>query len=308
MQVVGPGEAAANWVAARQHAVIHRDQAERAGVRRSAREGRCRRGTWQRLYTHVYLVGGQPPDDRARVLAAVLDGGWHATAGGSTAAFAYGLTDRLGPAIELTMIGRRTAPARAGVVVHRPRGLGWSDVRFRAGIPLTSPAQTLITLAATLEPDALEALCALAFRRRLVSRATLLATIGAHSHRPGLPALRAAARDPALTRSHNERRMLALIRRAELPPPQTNVVVAGKELDLYWPEARLGVEVDAFSTHGSAAAFEDDHKLDADLEAANLRIVRFTGRRIRGRPEAVAGKLAAILALRLDGLPPPRRR
>ena len=71
--------------------------------------------------------------------------------------------------------------------------------------------------------------------------------------------------------------MLALIRRAELPEPQANVVVEGKELDLYWPDARLGVEVDAFSTHGSLAAFEDDRKVDADLEAADLRVVRFTG-------------------------------
>jgi very-short-patch-repair endonuclease len=86
------------------------------------------------------------------------------------------------------------------------------------------------------------------------------------------------------------------------------VVVAEKELDLYWHDARLGVEVDAFSTHGSAAAFEDDHKVDTDMEAADIRIVRFTGRRIRSQPEAVIAKLAAILALRLGGLPPPRRR
>ena len=301
MHVAGPGEAAVNWVAARQHAVVHREQAERAGVRRTAREGRCRRGTWQRLFPHVYLVGGQPPSDRARIFAAVLDAGWHAAAGGSTAAFAYGLADRLARVIELTMIGRHAAVVRPGVRIHRPRGLTWSDVWFRGGIPVTSPAQTLISLAGTLDEDELEAMCALAFRKRLVSRALLLREINAQGRRPGLPALRAAIRNPALTRSGNERRMLALVRRAELPEPQTNVVVAEKELDLYWPEARLGVEVDAFSTHGSAAAFEDDHKVDADMEAANLRVVRFTGRRIRSRPEAVVAKLAAILALRLGG-------
>ena len=88
------------------------------------------------------------------------------------------------------MVGRRTAPPAPGVVVHRPRGLGWSDVRFRAGIPLTSPAQTLITLAATLEPDALEALCALAFRRGWSHAPPSWPAIDAHGHRPGLPALR----------------------------------------------------------------------------------------------------------------------
>ena len=57
-----------------------------------------------------------------------------------------------------------------------------------------------------------------------------------------------------------------LVTQAELPQPTYNVVVLGKELDLYWPEARLGIEVDAYGTHGGRAAFEDDRKVDADLE------------------------------------------
>ena len=93
-----------------------------------------------------------------------------------------------------------------------------------------------------------------------------------------------------------------------MPQPTYNAVVLGKELDLYWPEARLGIEVDAFGTHGGRAAFEDDRKVDADLAAANLDVRRFTGRRIERASHAVVARIAALLTLKLGGLPPPRRR
>ena len=303
-----PGDAAANWVAARQHGVLDRDQAAGVGLGRKAIDGRCARRSWRRLYPRVFAIGAQTISEHGRVLAAILDAGAFAVATGPTATFIYGITERPGDVIHLAMIGRRNAAARPGVRLHRPRDLTWKDVRFVGGIPVTSPSETLLALAEETRGDELEAVYALALRRRLVSWAALRHTIANGTRRPGRAALREATRAPALTRSSNERLMLALVRRAELPDPETNVVVAEKELDLYWPDAKLGIEVDAFSTHGSIAAFEDDRKVDADLDAADIRIVRFTGRRIRERPEAVIARVAAILALRLGGLPPPRRR
>jgi len=49
------------------------------------------------------------------------------------------------------------------------------------------------------------------------------------------------------TRSGFERRFLELVREAGLPEPAMNVFVAGHELDAYWEEARLGVELDLAS-------------------------------------------------------------
>ncbi len=113
---------------------------------------------------------------------------------------------------------------------------------------------------------------------------------------------------PVLTRSRYERLLRRLIVKAELPQPHYNAPVLGKELDLYWPEAKLGIEVDAYSTHGDTASFEDDRKLDADFGAAGIEIRRFTGPRIERHPHAVIARIAALLTLRLGGLPPPRRR
>ena len=56
--------------------------------------------------------------------------------------------------------------------------------------------------------------------------------------------------------------------RAGLPRPQTNVRLAGHEVDAVWRAQRLVVEVDGHAFHGSRAAFERDRRRDADLLAA----------------------------------------
>ena len=97
----------------------------------------------------------------------------------------------------------------------------------------------------------------------------------------GAPALRAAlALEPALTRSEAERRLLALIRAAELPRPQTNARIGPYEVDAVWSQARVVVEVDGYAFHGTRAAFERDRRRDADLAARRFAVLRFTWREL----------------------------
>ena len=147
-----------------------------------------------------------------------------------------------------------------------------------------------------------------AIRSGLVGRAALAEAIVAAGPRKGIRNLRLAAVEPELTRSGNERLLVSLLRSAEITGYDTNVVVEGKEVDAYFADAKLAIEVDAYATHGDAVTYEDDHVLDADFEAAGIKLLRFTGRRIRTRPNAVIARIAAPLALRLGGLPVPRRR
>ena len=58
------------------------------------------------------------------------------------------------------------------------------------------------------------------------------------------------------THSDVERAFLELIARAGLPRPQTNVRIAGYEVDAYWPQFRLVVELDTFHSHGDHISFE----------------------------------------------------
>ena len=99
-----------------------------------------------------------------------------------------------------------------------------------------------------------------------------------------------------MTRSRMERALRALIKRAGLPVPQTNVKVAGYEVDMYWPAHRLVVEFDGWNTHSSRAAFESDRLKDAALQLAGERVLRVTGRQLERRPEALVARLATAIS------------
>jgi very-short-patch-repair endonuclease len=102
--------------------------------------------------------------------------------------------------------------------------------------------------------------------------------------------------EPRLTRSEAERRFLDLIRAARLPAPETNVRVAGYEVDFLWRAERLVVEVDGFAYHSSRAAFERDRRKDAALQAAGLRVVRVTYRQIADEREVLIARIATLHA------------
>jgi very-short-patch-repair endonuclease len=107
-----------------------------------------------------------------------------------------------------------------------------------------------------------------------------------------------------MTRSRMERELRALIKQAGLPAPQTNVEVAGYEVDMYWPSQRLVVEFDGWSTHSSRTAFESDRLKDAALQLAGERVMRVTGRHLEGRLHELVARLAVGLQTRISTIRP----
>jgi very-short-patch-repair endonuclease len=100
---------------------------------------------------------------------------------------------------------------------------------------------------------------------------------------------------PAITRSEAERRLLKLIRDANLPLPLTNVRLHGHTVDFCWPQNRLIVEFDGFAFHGHRRAFERDRKRDRTLVAAGYRVIRITWRQLTDEPLAVIASVAQAL-------------
>ena len=98
-----------------------------------------------------------------------------------------------------------------------------------------------------------------------------------------------------MTRSEAEERLLLLIRKAQLRPPETNVRVEGYEVDFFWRIERLIVEVDGFAFHSSTRPFELDRRRDAALTVAGFRVIRLTWTRIVSEPEATVALLARAL-------------
>jgi len=111
-------------------------------------------------------------------------------------------------------------------------------------------------------------------------------------------ALLQQAGGPRLTRSEAERKLLRLIRAADLPVPETNARVHRYRVDLLWRDAKLVVEVDGYRFHSSRAAFERDRARDATLVAVGYAVVRVTWRQLVERPEIVVARISAALATR----------
>jgi len=199
--------------------------------------------------------------------------------------------------VEVSVIGREPA-SRPGVRVYRVRALDPRDRRKHAGLALTSPARTLLDLGSVLTPRGLEQAVAEARARRLVSTTELHAVLARAPAKRGAAALRALLRreaGPALTRSAAEELLLAIVRAARLPSPETNVMVGAYEVDFLWREQRLVVEVDGYAFHSSPASFERDRRRDADLQDADFRVRRVTWRQLSEDPDGVGRRLGRAL-------------
>jgi very-short-patch-repair endonuclease len=284
-----------------QHGVIHREQLLAAGVGRGAVSYRLSTGWLTTVYRDVYRAGPRPLRPLALAVAAVLHFRGRAVLSGRSAGVLWELTDREAERAEVTLVGR-SAHQRDGLLLHRVGSLHHADIRRRHGLPVTSPARTLVDLAATLGSLELENAYAECLQRGLARDNQIRAAqerAGRRAASPKLTALlevNARGESPAPTRSKAERMLLELIRAAELPPPVANVRVSGHLVDLFWPQQRLIVEFDGWETHGRRGSFESDRRRDQRLVAAGYRVIRITWHQLVHESYAVIARLTAALA------------
>jgi very-short-patch-repair endonuclease len=266
-----------------------------AGLSPTAIAHRVATGWLVRKHRGVYLVGPLEAP-LSRLKAAVLAVGDGALLGHFAAAAVWELRAPVAGAVDVTLPGRN-ARSRPGIRVHRVDRLHPADAVRHRGLPVTSPARTLLDLATLLAPRDLARVVEESEVRQHVTTRSLNEQFERYPAHRGRAALaEAIGSDPALTRSEAERRLLELIRGARLPAPETNVRLAGHEVDVLWRRQRLVVEVDGFAFHSTRAAFERDRLRDANLTAARHRVIRITWRRLVREPEAVIAILAAALA------------
>ncbi len=106
------------------------------------------------------------------------------------------------------------------------------------------------------------------------------------------------------TRSTLEDEFLPFLARYGLPVPQINVRVNGREVDAFFPEHNLIVELDGWETHRTKTAFEDDRERDADNLQHGLSTIRITRDRVRRTPDREAARLREILQRSGRATPP----
>jgi very-short-patch-repair endonuclease len=165
-------------------------------------------------------------------------------------------------------------------------------------IPVTSLARTVLDLAALDPARAGKDLktCEDLHLFDLRDFEALLARSAGHKgHSTLARAVELYQPDPSVTRSDVERDFRKLVRDAGLPEPAMNYVVAGYEIDCWWEEARLGVEIDTFGTHGSRLSFEEDRKRQRKLGLLGIRLERVTDRQLASEPDEVLRAVEALL-------------
>ncbi len=285
-------------LATRQHGVVSTRQLRELGLLENLITEEAKRGRLRRIHRGVYAVGHEALTWEGRCMAAVLANS-RTVASHWSAGWLWGM-QRTRPSGRFHLTAARPRHPRPEFNLHAGTLLG-DDLTRVDGIPVTSVARTALDLAA-LNPGAtsarLKRLEDGEHRLDLREFEALLARSKGHK---GWAALSEAVdlyrHDPTVTRSGLERRFRALLRRAGLPRPSMNFVVAGYELDCYWPEHLLAVELDTYGTHGSRLSFEEDRKRARVLGLLGITLERVTDRQLDREADevlrAVAGRLGA---------------
>jgi predicted transcriptional regulator of viral defense system len=286
-------------MATQQHGVVSIRQLERLGFWPTTVHRELAAGRLHRLHRGVYAVGHRRLSWHGHCLAAVLANS-PSVASHFSAGWLWGLLlNRPSGKFHLTTPNQRHR--KRDFVLHRA-ALADEDRAVVEGIPVTSLARTLLDLAAEVSLDRVCRFLARAEAdERLDLRAleSVLARCGNH---PGRSTLRTALDiykpDLAITRSGVESEFRDLVRKAGLPPPSMNFVVAGYELDAYWPEERFAVELEVYETHGNRASFEADPVRHEELLLVGIEVIRVTGPRLNREPATVTRRLRTLLERR----------
>lgn len=238
------------------------------------------------MHRGVYAVGHAAVTRRGFEWAAVLACGPDAALSHTTAA-ALWCVAKSANVIEVTT-PRKLRP-RDGIVVHRTRRLDPADRATIDGIPVTSLHRTLVDLADILTQPQLAKVIHESEVQRLFDLKQLDQAQSRVPGRKGCHRLRRACeqyRPPPITRSEAEILFHELLEETTIRPPQANASRAGYELDCFWPQANLNVEVDGAAAHKTTAAFYADRRRDRALRREGITVIRVTWRDLAtGRAE-----------------------
>ena len=258
-------------------------------------------GRWARLHRGVFVWAAVETTWEQRAMGAWLACGWRSVLSFRSAGAIWAFRDDLDiPDVTVPPTHQRT---HGGIRIHKS---GRLDAVAYLGFRVTGPMRTILDLAAIDREDTLARSVDLARRRRLID----LERFGAYlaepfaAARPGSGVLRAivAARDPSTTiDSDAETLLFEALRRGRVPLPTTQFWVTTRRrrcrIDFAYPDARLAIEVDGWTDHGTREAFESDRARQNELVELGWKVVRFTWLQLTTQPVDVAITVAMALGL-----------
>lgn len=303
--------------AERHHGLVTRAQAVRLGCSPDQIDYRVRTGRWRRLAPCVYAIAGSPETFEQRALAACLSAGPGAMVSHRSAGAVWGYSGcdrarRRGAVIEVLVPHRNGRRRSVLAVIHRSRRLGAADRTVINGLPVTSPARTLVDLAMppTTGPQLSDHVDDAVCRRvvtvdRLRNRFRVVCGRG----RAGTKALRAVlagwGTDVGSTPESPPE--------AELERWMTDVGLGGHaqhevvtqsgrryRLDRAWPEANVALELDSFRWHGVPGRYNASLQRAAELRAEGWEVHAVTADQVARRDVQVQRGLEAALKRRMQ--------
>lgn len=281
-----------------QHGVFTRAQAFACGGTANTIRRRIRTGRWERLYPKVYRLAGTPVTWQQRAIAATFHLGSDVALSFRAAASLRGLPGFRRDEIEVTVKRNRNRTRQRDVTIHwTTEPIPKEDVTIIDGIPVTSPARTLLDLASVEPEDVIEQCLDDALRRRLVSLAFLDRWLEdprrrRHRGRRVLRDLVDARMDHGVTDSQLESKMLKLIRDAGLPMPVLQHVVCDGarfvgRVDFAYPDKLVAIEADSLRFHDGRAYFDRDRMRGNEIVTLGWRLLRVTSDHLTNHPDDV---------------------
>ena len=219
-------------------------------------------------------------DPPALIAAAVLAGGPAAVASHASAAWLWGFVPHYEPPPQISLPTGDRRPRH--IHTHRCPSLAPRDLTRQHGVPTTTPARTVLDLAPRLTKKPLTRLVNDQRRDGRLRLAALDDLIARNPLHPGTKLLRPFIDNPRNpTASPFEDDFLTFVTKYGLPMPQTNVWLHGRNVDAYFPEAGLIIELDGRDFHNDQDAFRDDRERDTENLKHGLTTIRMTTDRLK---------------------------
>jgi predicted transcriptional regulator of viral defense system len=212
-------------LANRQHGVVSLAQLRALGLGAAGASKRSRGGRLHRVHRGVYAVGHPVLTLNGRWMAAVLACGEGAALSHRSAAELWGLHRSDRPNIDV-ITARGTGRSRKGIDAHSTRDLRRSDLTTVDAIPCTTIPRTLLDLAEVVNRRTLERAIDHAEILQVFDLRALEEVLSRADGRRGVAAIRSFLdedRQPAITRSELEERVLAMCSRSTYARPWSTI-------------------------------------------------------------------------------------
>jgi very-short-patch-repair endonuclease len=278
-------------------------QLRKVGIADSVIADAVARGRLHRVFHGVYCVGHRYLTANARMLAATMACGDGSVVSHGTAAWLLGL--RRWQPQEIDVIAPVEMGRRIAGICRRfvPPPVG-AEVWTRHGVPVTSPARTIVDCAGFLDARGVGEMIEEAAILGLLDAKAIDRVLDGPRRRGTHKLLRALApwrryRRGIKIRSRMEAKLLPLLTEAALPIPATNAKLrlAAKvyEVDFLWREQKLVVETDGGRFHDNPVAGERDSDRNHALAEAGYHLPRLGWEDLRDRPEQTMREIARLL-------------